>query len=149
MVICNNISHIRTYRSIRAVPNMSVFCSSLTSCLPSTSLRYFLNNLEVGPVAPTLTDVTTIYTPRNTCFCFINLLYIKLLPPSYITSSTNRHNSSLSRTVMSCLLVTVLLHFTSVSNMVTLLSSPLSACFAACSYRCSLPNFYPYFLAYI
>ena len=63
---CNNISHIRTFRSVRAVPNMAVFYSSLTSCLPSTLLRYFLNNLEVDPVAPTITGITIIYMPRNT-----------------------------------------------------------------------------------
>jgi hypothetical protein len=38
--------YISTFRSMCAVPNMAVFCSSLTSWIPSTLLRYFLNELK-------------------------------------------------------------------------------------------------------
>ena len=34
-----------------AVPNMAVFCSSLTSCFPGMLLTYFLNDFEIVPVA--------------------------------------------------------------------------------------------------
>jgi len=34
-----------------AVPNVAVFCSSLTSWFPDMSLTYFLNDLEMVPVA--------------------------------------------------------------------------------------------------
>ena len=37
--------YISTFRSMCAVPNMAVFCSSLTSCFPCILLTYFLNDL--------------------------------------------------------------------------------------------------------
>ena len=37
--------YISTFRSMCAVPNMAVFCSSLTSCFPGMLLTYFLNDL--------------------------------------------------------------------------------------------------------
>jgi len=39
--------YISTFRSMCAVPNMAVFCSSLTSWFPGISLTYFLNDLEI------------------------------------------------------------------------------------------------------
>ena len=39
--------YISTFRSICAVPNMTVFCSSLTSCFPGMLLTYFLNDFEL------------------------------------------------------------------------------------------------------
>ena len=35
--------YISTFRSMCAVPNMAVFCTSLTSCFPVMLLTYFLN----------------------------------------------------------------------------------------------------------
>jgi len=46
--------YISTFRSMCAVPNMAVFCSSLTSCFPGMLFTYFLNDLEIAPVAPLL-----------------------------------------------------------------------------------------------
>jgi hypothetical protein len=37
--------YVSTFRSVCAVPNMAVFCSSLTSWLPGMLLTYFLNDL--------------------------------------------------------------------------------------------------------
>ena len=37
---------------------MAVFCSSLTSWFPGMSLTYFLNDLEMVPVAPVITGIT-------------------------------------------------------------------------------------------
>jgi hypothetical protein len=39
--------YIRTFRSMCAVPNMAVFCSSLTSWFPGMVLTYFLNDFEI------------------------------------------------------------------------------------------------------
>jgi len=39
--------YISTSRSMCAVPNMAVLCSSLTSCFPGTLLTYFLNDFEI------------------------------------------------------------------------------------------------------
>ena len=47
--------YISTFRSMCAVPNMAVFCSSLTSCFPGMLLTYFLNVFEIVPVAPIIT----------------------------------------------------------------------------------------------
>jgi len=41
-----------TFRSTCAVPNIAVFCSSLSSCFPGMLLTYFLNDFETVPVAP-------------------------------------------------------------------------------------------------
>ena len=38
--------YISTFRSMCAVPNMAVFCSSLTSCFPGMLLTYFLNDCK-------------------------------------------------------------------------------------------------------
>jgi hypothetical protein len=40
-------SYISTFRSMCAVPNMAVFCSSLTSWFPGMVLTYFLNDFEI------------------------------------------------------------------------------------------------------
>jgi hypothetical protein len=49
--------YISTFRSMCAVPNMAVFCSSLTSWFPCMLLRYFLNDFEMVPVAPIITGI--------------------------------------------------------------------------------------------
>ena len=41
---------VSTSRSMCAVPNMAVFCSSLTSWFPGMLLTYFLNYFEMVPV---------------------------------------------------------------------------------------------------
>jgi len=54
--------YISTFRSMRAVPNMAVFWSSLTSCFPGMLLTYFLNDFEIVPVAPNITGITFVFT---------------------------------------------------------------------------------------
>ena len=39
--------YVSTFRSMCAVPNMAVFCSSVTSWFPGILLTYFLNDFEV------------------------------------------------------------------------------------------------------
>ena len=41
---------------------MAVFCSSLTSWFPGILLTYFLNVLEIVPVAPIITGITFVFT---------------------------------------------------------------------------------------
>ena len=50
--------YVSTFRSMCAVPSMAVFCSSLTSWFPDMSLTYFLNDVEMVPVAPVITAFT-------------------------------------------------------------------------------------------
>ena len=52
--------YISTFRSMCAVPNMAVFCSSLTSWFPGMLLTYFLNVFEIVPVARIVTGITFI-----------------------------------------------------------------------------------------
>ena len=54
--------YISTFRSMCAVPNMAVFCSSFTSCFPGMLLTYFLNDFEIVPVAPIITGITFVFT---------------------------------------------------------------------------------------
>ena len=54
--------YISTFRSMCAVRNMVVFCSSLTSSFPGMLLTYFLNDFEIVPVAPILTGITVVFT---------------------------------------------------------------------------------------
>ena len=53
---------IGTFRSMCAVPNMAVFCSSLTSWFPGMSLTYFLSHFKIVPVAPIITGITFVFT---------------------------------------------------------------------------------------
>ena len=43
-----------------AVPNMAVFCSSLTLCFPGMLLTYYLNDFEIVPIAPIITGITFV-----------------------------------------------------------------------------------------
>jgi hypothetical protein len=52
--------YVSTFQSMCAVTNMAVFCSSLTSWFPGMSLTYFLNDLEMVPVAPIITGITLL-----------------------------------------------------------------------------------------
>ena len=45
-----------------AMANMAVFCSSLTSCFPGMLLTYFLNDIEIVPVAPIITGIAFVFT---------------------------------------------------------------------------------------
>ena len=53
--------YISTFRSMCAMPNMAVFCSSLTSCFPAMLLTYFLNDFEIVPVVPIITGIFTFH----------------------------------------------------------------------------------------
>jgi len=61
--------YISTLRSMCAVPNMAVFCSSLTSCFRGMLLSYFLNVFEIVPVAPIITGIT--FDLNFTCGVFL------------------------------------------------------------------------------
>ena len=52
--------YISTFQSMCVVPNMAVFCSSLTSWFPGMLLTYFLNVFEIVPVAPIITGIAFV-----------------------------------------------------------------------------------------
>ena len=61
--------YISTFQSMCVVPNMSAFWGSLTSCFPGMLLMYFLNEVEIVPVAPIITGIT--FFSHSTCAVFI------------------------------------------------------------------------------
>jgi len=109
---------ISTFRSICAVSNMAVFCSSLTSCFPGMLLTYFLNDFEIVPVAPLITGITFVCTFHMLCISVVRFLYFRISSASFlitllspeIAMSLNIHVPfSLSRIIMSGLLLGILL----------------------------------------
>ena len=76
--------YISIFRSMSAVPNMAVFCSSLTSWFPSMSLMYFLNDLEMVPFAPVITGITLVFTLHMCCISIVRSLYFKIFPASFL-----------------------------------------------------------------
>jgi hypothetical protein len=60
--------YISTFQSMCAVPNMAVFCCSLTPHFPGTLLKYFMYDFEMVPVAP-------IATGYHFCFYIPHALY--------------------------------------------------------------------------
>ena len=102
--------YVSTFRSMCAVPNMAVFCTSLTSWFPGMSLTYFLNDLEMVPVAPITTGITLVFTFHMRCISIARSLYFKIFSASFlitflspeITTSINMHVLfSLSQIIMS------------------------------------------------
>jgi len=106
--------YISTFRSVCAVPNMAVFCSSFTSCFPGMLLTYFLNDSETVPVAPIITGITSVFTFHVRCFSVVRSLYFKnllgfylitFLSPQIATSIDIHVPFSLIRIIMSGLLL--------------------------------------------
>ena len=76
--------YISTFRSMCAVPNMAVFCSSLTSCFPGMLLTYFLNDFEIVPVAPIVTGITFVFTFHMRCISIVRSLYFRIFWASFL-----------------------------------------------------------------
>ena len=76
--------YVGTFRSMCAVPSMAVFCSSLTSWFPGMSLTYFLNDLEMVPVAPFVTGITLVFTFHMRCISIVRSLYFKIFSASFL-----------------------------------------------------------------
>jgi hypothetical protein len=47
------------------------------------SLTYFLNDLEMVPVAPTITGITFVFTFHMRCISVVRSLYFKILSVSF------------------------------------------------------------------
>ena len=75
--------YISTFRNMCAVPNMAVFCSSLTSWFPGMLLTYFVNVFEIVPVAPIITGITFVFTFHMRCISIVRSLYFKIFSASF------------------------------------------------------------------
>jgi hypothetical protein len=82
------------------------------------SLTYFLNDLEMVPVTPIITGITLVFTFHMRCISIVRSLYFKIFSASYlikflspgIATSINMHALfSLSRIIMSGLLLGIVL----------------------------------------
>jgi hypothetical protein len=67
--------YVCTFRSMCAVPNVAVFCSSITSWFPGMLLTYFLNDFEIVLVTPMITGITLVYTFHVCCISIVRSLY--------------------------------------------------------------------------
>ena len=76
--------HTGTFRSMCAVPNMTVFSSYLISYLPSTLLWHFPNNFEIVPGAPIITGITFVYTFHKSCISLVRSLYFRIFSASFL-----------------------------------------------------------------
>jgi len=110
--------YVSTFRSMCAVPNMAVFCSSLTSWFPGMSVTYFLNDLEMVSVAQIITGITLVFTFHMHCISIVRSLYFKIFLASFlitfissgIATSINMHVLfSLSQIIMSGLLLGIVM----------------------------------------
>ena len=110
--------YISTFRSMCAVTNMAVFWSSLTSCFPGMLLIYFLNDFEIVPVTPIITGISFLFTFHMRSISIVRSLYFRIFSASFlitflspqIATSINIHvRFSLSRIVMSGLLLGIVL----------------------------------------
>ena len=112
--------YISTFRSMCAVPNMAVFWSSLTSHFPGMLLTYFLNDLEIVPVAPIITGITFVFTFHMCYISIVRSLYFRIFSASFlitflspeIARFINIHVPfSLSQIIMPGLLLGIVLSF--------------------------------------
>jgi hypothetical protein len=71
--------YIGTFQSLFAVPNMAVFCSSLISCVHGNLLRYFLNDCEMVPVAPSIIGITSVFIFHMCCISILRSSYFRFL----------------------------------------------------------------------
>ena len=75
--------YISTFRSLCAVPNKALFCSSLTSWFPGMLLTYFLNDFEIVPVAPINTGITFVFRFHMRCISIVRSLYFRIFSTSF------------------------------------------------------------------
>jgi hypothetical protein len=76
--------YVSTFRRMCAVPNMAVFCSSLTSWFPGMLLTCFLNDFGTVPVAPIITGITFAFTFHVRCISTVRSLYFKIFSASFL-----------------------------------------------------------------
>jgi hypothetical protein len=66
--------YISAFQSMYAVPNVTVFCSSLISCFPFVLFEYFLKDFKMLLVAPIITGITFVFTFYMRCISIVRSL---------------------------------------------------------------------------
>jgi len=111
--------YISTFRSMCAVPNMAVFCSSLTSCFPGVLLTYFLKDFEM--VAPVITGVTFVCTFHMRCISIVRCLYFRIFSASHLITFLSPEIATSINVHLLLLLLLLLLLFLAVATPAILL----------------------------
>ena len=78
--------YISTFRRMYAVPNMAVFCISLSSCFPVILLTCFLNDFEIVPVAPIITGIAFVFTFHMRCISTVKSLHFRIFRASSLVT---------------------------------------------------------------
>ena len=94
--------YISTFRSMCAVPNMAVFCSSLTSCFPGMLLTYFLNDFEIVSVVPIITDITFVFTFHTRRISTVRSVYLLLLLLCLLTQTATTMIPTAEASISDC-----------------------------------------------
>ena len=76
--------YISTFRSMCAVLNMAVLCSSLILCFPGMLLMYFLNDFEIVPVVPIIVGITFVFTFHMRCIFIVSPVYFTVFSGSFL-----------------------------------------------------------------
>jgi len=67
-----------------SMPSVAIFCSSLISCFPDMLLSYFLNDLEMVPVALVSTGITFIFTLHMRCISIVGFLCVRIFSAYFL-----------------------------------------------------------------
>jgi len=66
--------YVSTFRSMCAVPNTAIFCSSLTLWFPGMLVTYFLHDFEMVPVPPIITGIAFVFTFHMRLFIILIII---------------------------------------------------------------------------
>ena len=105
-----------------AVPDMTVFCSSLMLCFPGMLLWYFLNDAEIVSIAPIITGITLVFIFHMCCISVVRSVYFRIFSVSlhalsvswnvtYINIYTEKNQSITSQGIFIISACRLLQHF--------------------------------------
>jgi hypothetical protein len=87
--------YVSTFRSMCAVPNVTVFCSYLASWFPGILLTYFLNYFEMVPVAPIITGITFVFTFHMRCVSIVRSLCFRIFSAYFLITFLSPRNCNI------------------------------------------------------
>ena len=95
------------------MPNMAIFCSSLTSWFHGMLLTYFLNDFEIVPVAPIFTGITYVFTFHMRCIFVVSSLYFRIFSASFLITFLS------PEIAMSIIIIIIIIIILSITQVVT------------------------------
>ena len=79
-------SHCSTFRIVRDVPSIAVFCNESIECFTGTASKFFLKLLVTIPVAPIITGRVVHFRFHIRCISIQNLWYFNFFSASFCTT---------------------------------------------------------------